>query len=228
MNLRKIHRYLGIFIGIQFVLWTIGGLYFSWTDIDEIHGDQFRKIPAQTMSFGNLKGISSLLPDKQIQSVHLKEISGKPYYFINDEVLVNAETGEALEEISKQDALNVASRYMKDDLGIRSIEKINEIGSHHEYRGGDLPAYVINYEQPENIRAYVSAKNGSFQVVRYRDWRLFDFLWMMHTMDYQGRDDINNMVLRAFSVLGLLTVMSGFVLWFISSPTMIKTFKKRK
>ena len=40
---RKSHRYLGLVIGIQFIFWTVGGLYFSWTDIDEIHGDQFMK-----------------------------------------------------------------------------------------------------------------------------------------------------------------------------------------
>ncbi len=26
---RKWHRYLGIILGIQFLLWTVGGLYFS-------------------------------------------------------------------------------------------------------------------------------------------------------------------------------------------------------
>lgn len=228
LNLRKIHRYLGIFIGIQFVLWTVGVLYFSWTDIDEIHGDQFKKFPAQQSSFKNLKGISTLLPGKEVSSVSLKEISGKPYYYINNEVLVNAESGEKLNEISKADALNIARRHMKDDLQVKSVEKIEEVGDHHEYRGGPLPAYVINYEQPGNLKAYISAGVGDFQVVRYRDWRWFDFLWMMHTMDYQGRDDMNNIVLRSFSVLGLFTVLSGFVLWFISSPTMIKAFKKRK
>ncbi len=37
--IRKTHRYLGVILGIQFLFWTIGGLYFSWTNIDEIHGD---------------------------------------------------------------------------------------------------------------------------------------------------------------------------------------------
>jgi len=39
--LRKIHRFLGVSIGIQILFWTISGLYFTWTNIDEIHGDQF-------------------------------------------------------------------------------------------------------------------------------------------------------------------------------------------
>jgi uncharacterized iron-regulated membrane protein len=28
-NIRKTHRYLGVFIRIQFLFWTLGGLYFS-------------------------------------------------------------------------------------------------------------------------------------------------------------------------------------------------------
>jgi len=36
---RRMHRYLGVLLGIQFLLWTVSGLYFSWTNIDEIHGD---------------------------------------------------------------------------------------------------------------------------------------------------------------------------------------------
>ena len=39
IKIRKAHRYLGLFLGIQFLLWTISGLYFSWTNIDEIRGE---------------------------------------------------------------------------------------------------------------------------------------------------------------------------------------------
>jgi hypothetical protein len=41
--IRKSHRYLGIFLGLQFLMWTISGLYFSWSNIDDIHGIQFHK-----------------------------------------------------------------------------------------------------------------------------------------------------------------------------------------
>jgi hypothetical protein len=66
---------------------------------------------------------------------------------------------------------------------------------------------------------YVSSQLGTFQAVRHNQWRAFDFLWMLHTMDYKSRDDINNWLLRGFSIFGLLTVLSGFLLYFISSST---------
>jgi hypothetical protein len=48
---------------------------------------------------------------------------------------------------------------------------------------------------------------------------------MTHTMDYETRDDFNTTLLRAFSLLGLITVMSGFLLWAVSSPTLRKLKK---
>ena len=44
LKIRKTHRYLGLIIGVQFLAWTVSGLYFSWTDIDQIHGDPFLQL----------------------------------------------------------------------------------------------------------------------------------------------------------------------------------------
>jgi predicted oxidoreductase len=66
--------------------------------------------------------------------------------------------------------------------------------------------------------AYQFKKAGtSFKVLE------FDFLWMLHTMDYKGRDNFGNILLRIFSVFGLFTVASGFVLFFISAKTFTYT-----
>ena len=111
---------------------------------------------------------------------------------------------------------------MKQGLEVVAIDLIKETGKHHEYRKKLLPAYVISYKSDENIKAYVSIIDGKFQTVRHQDWRWFDFLWMTHTMDYEGRDNFNTIILRAFSLLGLITVFSGFLLWFITSKTVRK------
>ena len=226
IKIRKAHRYLGLFLGIQFLIWTISGMYFSWTDIDEIHGDHFKKeIPEQT-AFSDLLGTAQLKIEQPIQSLELLEIADNPYYWINGTALYNARTGSKKNEVSEQEAQQVANRFMLPELKVVGIKRIDEVGNHHQYRSGPLPAYEISYETPQNLKAYVALENGTFQTVRHRQWRWFDFLWMTHTMDYQGRDDFNTIVLRAFSLLGLITVLSGFTLWFISSPT-VRKIKKR-
>lgn len=222
IKIRKAHRYLGIFLGIQFLMWTISGMYFSWTDIDEIHGDQFLQVPVQQTAFTDLLSPTELQMGIPIKSLELREIAGTPFYWINDNQLFNARTGQVKKEISESDALQIVRRNMLPELKVSTIERIEQVDNHSEYRGRPLPAYAITYETAENIKAYVSVKDGAFQTLRHRGWRWFDFLWMTHTMDYQGRDNFNSFALRAFSLLGLITVISGFLLWYISSPTISK------
>ncbi|MGK0255274.1 MAG: hypothetical protein ACI9OE_002801 [Mariniflexile sp.] len=226
LKIRKTHRYLGLFLGLQFLFWTTSGLYFSWTNIDEIHGDHFKNLEYHPKAFNNLISPSQLHVSKGINSIELKDINNIPYYWINKIQLYNAFNGNLKNNITKEEALSVAKKYMKNDLEVAKIEQIDKVGRHHEYRSGLLPAYVISFKSDDVLKAYVSVKDGKFQTVRHRSWRWFDFLWMTHTMDYEGRDNFNTVVLRAFSLLGLITVLSGFVLYFTSSITLKKVIKK--
>ena len=228
LKIRKTHRYLGLFIGIQFLLWTISGLYFSWTNIDDIHGDQFRNLQYQPKAFQSLISPSQLDVPLGIKTIEIRDINGIPYYWINQIQLYNALNGELKEGITETEALYVANRFMDSSLKVTNVVRINEVDKKHEYREKLLPAYVISYNNDKALKSYVSVNDGNFQTVRHRSWRWFDFLWMTHTMDYEGRDDFNNIILRAFSLLGLITVLSGFLLWYTSSPTIRKINKKKR
>lgn len=217
--LRKAHRWLGVTIGIQFIFWTVSGIYFSWTDIDEIHGDHFIDPPKKMVSIPSLNIADSTL---KISEMALRIIEDHPYLWVNDSILLDAATGDVKQGVTQQEAEQIAQTYVKDDFRIKSSMLITDVNEHHEYRGKPLPAWAIHFDGDEALTAYVVQKDGSFQRVRHRAWRWFDFLWMTHTMDYEARDDFNNLLLRAFSLFGLLTVASGFVLFFIT------TKKKRK
>ena len=226
IKIRKAHRYLGLFLGIQFLFWTISGLYFSWTNIDEIRGEHLINKNVQLKDFSELISPSKL-NESNINSIELRDISGIPYYWINNVNLYNAYTGNLKYSITKNEAVYIAKQNLVKGLEIKSINYISTVDKHHEYRNKLLPAYVISFKDKKNIKAYVSSLDGKFQTVRHRNWRWFDFLWMTHTMDYESRDNFNNTLLRAFSLLGLITVLSGFTLWFTSSPTIRKIFFKK-
>ena len=226
IKIRKAHRYLGLFLGIQFLLWTISGLYFSWTNIDEIRGEHLINKNVKLKDFSELISPSKL-NESNIKSIELRNISGVPYYWINNANLYNAYTGNLKQSITKKEAVDIAKQSLVKGLEIKSINYISTVDKHHEYRNKLLPAYVISFKDSRNIKAYVSSLDGKFQTVRHRNWRWFDFLWMAHTMDYESRDNFNNTLLRVFSLLGLITVLSGFTLWVTSSPTIRKIFFKK-
>ena len=75
LKIRKTHRYLGLFLGIQFLLWTISGLYFSWTNIDEIHGDQFKNLAYQPKTFKGLISPSKLGTSAGVNTIALRDIA---------------------------------------------------------------------------------------------------------------------------------------------------------
>lgn len=198
---------------------TISGLYFSWSNIDDIHGMQFHKKGIIAESFSGLISPSLLHPSIAIQSIELREINKNLFYWVNGKMLYNAKMGKLKKGISKEEALAIAKRNIVSNITVKKVQLIKAVGRHHEYREHLLPAYVISYQEPNNLKVYISTNDGAFQTIRHRDWRWVDFLWMTHTMDYEGRDNMNNIVLRVFSLLGLITVLSGFLLWYISSPT---------
>jgi hypothetical protein len=224
LRIRKTHRYLGLIIGIQFLAWTLSGLYFSWTDLDEIHGDQFLKTDPKAKSYSNLLPLDSIA--EGIEEINLVSIKAEPYYWINNSNLYHAQTGQLKQQLTEDEAIAVAQEHLISGLEIEKIELIEETGPHHEFRERPLPAYAIHFKHPDLLVAYVDASSGIFQRVRHQSWRWFDFLWMTHTMDYQGRDDFNNILLRIFSLFGVFTVMSGFLLWGTSSPTLRKLLKR--
>jgi hypothetical protein len=55
--------------------------------------------------------------------------------------------------------------------------------------------------------------SGRIRAVRTDAWRWFDFLWSLHIMDYETRDNFNHLLIQFLSALGLLTVLSGLALF---------------
>mgnify|MGYP000877019241 CR=1 FL=1 len=245
--IRKAHRYLGVLLGIQFLFWTISGLYFSWSDMDEIHGDFEKRKPQLLRADISVVSPSDVIKNVRqrhivdsIVSLQLIDILGKPVYqlrYVGAEahtgkhaghppqhsvILAEATTGQVRNALSEKEAVALASRRFNGEPNVKSIAYLKNTDSHHEYRENPLPAYAVTFDNAANTTVYVAAELGTVQSFRNNKWRIFDFLWMTHTMDYQSRDNIGNILLRIFSIFGLVTVVSGFALYFMSS----KRFRK--
>lgn len=231
-KIRKTHRWLGLVLGIQFFFWTIGGLYFSWSDMDEIHGDHQKAHIhplGANISLVNPQEIIQKIKEKDtvnfIFDIRLIQILNEPFYQIHYSKLhdrdkkvqlADAKTGNLRSSLSEEEAIKIAKNSFVDEGKVSKIEYLTTTNGHHEYRGNPLPAYAVTFEHPSKTTVYVAAELGTVQKFRNEKWRIFDFLWMMHTMDYQSRDNISNWLLRAFSILGLLTILSGFMLFYVS------------
>ncbi len=235
--IRRMHRYMGVSLGIQFFLWTVGGLYFSWSNMDEIHGDFQKKAPPQyraDLAFVSpsiaVKNLKTSLKFDSLLNISLIDVLGKPTYrmeFLHGGhhkmyQLADAQTGDLRPPLSINEATALAKQQFNGEPTVKSVKQLENVDGQHEYRENPLPAVAITFEKPLSTTVYVATELGIVTKFRNDKWRIFDFLWMLHTMDYQTRDNTGNWLLRAFSIFGLLTIFSGFTLFFISS----KGFKK--
>lgn len=235
---RKTHRYLGLFIGIQFLFWTLGGVYFSWNNMNDVHGKTLIDKTEKNIHFKINESLISCLQElehqngakvKSMQGILvntdslLRIHSGKQSYLLKKE----NETYKIAKELTEKEVVDFVKSRLYSEIPIAKIEYLTtELSSHHEYRGKILPVYAVSLQHDSNTVVYVSSELGQITAVRNDNWRRFDFLWMLHVMDFETRDAITNWVLRIFSILGLATIASGFYLYYLSSPT-IRNMKRK-
>ncbi len=96
------------------------------------------------------------------------------------------------------------------------LTEISQEAPGSEYRGRDLPLYKIESsdETSENINVYVDPYSAKIVAIRSNQWRIWDFMWGIHIMDWNERDNIGNIFLKVFSILALLSALSGIYLFF--------------
>ncbi len=100
-----------------------------------------------------------------------------------------------------------------------SIVEITENKSGSEYRGRSLPLYKIEAinEESEEINVYLDPYSKEVVAIRSNQWRIWDFMWGIHIMDWNKRDNIGNIFLKVFSILALLSALSGIYLFFVTN-----------
>ena len=208
---RKTHKYLSILISIQLLLWTISGIYFAFNQIELVRGEQYR-LP-QVFSV-DLKKVNVVLDS--VKSIQVARRIGEEILIVRKEAgteYLNLE-GDALEKLSGEQAANIVSSVTS--LTPLSAKEINEPEPGSEYRGRNLPLYKVATKDQENkqINVYVDAISGQVVAIRSEQWRLWDLMWGLHIMDWETRDEINNWLLKLFSVLALISSLTGVLIFF--------------
>ena len=208
---RKTHKYLSILISIQLLLWTISGIYFAFNQIELVRGEQYRLPQAFSVDLSKV----NLVLD-YVKSIQVARRFGEEILIVRKETgteYLNLE-GVALEKLSKTQATSIVSAVTS--LTPLAVEEINDPEPGSEYRGRNLPLFKVITQDQENdeINVYVDAISGQVVAIRSEQWRLWDLMWGLHIMDWETRDEINNWLLKLFSVLALISSLTGVFIFF--------------
>lgn len=211
-KLMRWHVWLGWLIGVPIIIWTASGLLMVVQPIETVRGTHLR---SATPVLDAIRPVPPMLDGRQAKSLTLQQNSAGPFWVIayadGGRRRADAETGVLLPPVSGAEANRLASAARAGEAAIRSVTLFAADQAPMEQRSG-RPSWQVVFD--DDARFYIDADTGETLAVRTRFWRAFDFMWGLHIMDLQTREDTSHPILIGSAVLALLGSILGFVLLF--------------
>lgn len=214
--MRLLHKWLSLLVGLQILLWTVSGLVFAWLEHDAVTAHDSLRQPEAPVLAG---GVAILEPADLLAQlrgpppvdVTLLPLATEWVYRVRSAERVElrrAANGEPFALTEPFVRLLAGSRY----AGTGRLRQVT-LRQPPVLEARDKGAvWEASYDDPARTNLYFSASDGSFIAARNDTWRLFDVFWMLHTMDFDGRDDFNNPVVILFSTGALWVALTGALL----------------
>ncbi len=214
----SIHKWLGLIVAIQLVIWTATGLFMASFHLVDVRGDRLihpashlGPVDMSKVKLTSADALKAVAEDRPFE-VTLRPLAGEPVYEIRADIgvfLVSAETGSVVSPLSEELARKVASSVWAGDGALRSVELVEQAPRESGLSG---EAWAARFEGEGNRTLYISAVSGQVSAPRTDLWRTYDFFYGLHLMDYTDHENANTPWTIALAVLALSTVLFGIVL----------------
>ncbi len=214
--LTSVHKWLGLIVGVQVVLWCASGAFFALVPIERVRSEHRLATQAPTAlprdTLTNLDGVLRTLPQAPSEVTVTNRLA-RPVALISFTEgaprLYDLATGARISPISADQAAAAARAAIANAGTVRAVRHVTQ--ETPEYRGA-LPAWRVAFSDRERLAVYVAADTGAVTARRSDLWRVYDALWALHIMDWRDHENFNTGLLIAFSLAALLVSLAGLAL----------------
>ncbi|HEX4871296.1 MAG TPA: hypothetical protein VFV27_03195 [Nevskiaceae bacterium] len=217
-RLRLLHRLLGLLIGLQLLFWIGGGLVMSAFRLETVRGADLAApqvagvLQAERIGVP-LDAVLRRHAPEGVQSASLQHLRGRPVYRLQagERVIwIEAGSGEPLAVLEEHEARQLALTDYRGSGALTQLERLDEVPA--EARGRSAPLWRARFDDARATTLYLDGYSGQVVARRNHWWRVFDFVWMLHIMDYRERENFNHPLLILAAASALLFTLSGFTL----------------
>ncbi len=218
---RFLHKWVSVVVGLQFLIWLGSGLGMNMIDFDAAAGrltkiQQAASGPASaipTIGFDTLLQHYAGTPVREISLLRWQEKLVYRVQTLDRRVLHESSDGDII-SIDADLARQIAQSSYAGKGSITHQEKVT--GFAVETRHHDDDSWAFYFDDGAATTVYVSVEDGRVLEHRNNSWRWFDFFWMLHIMDFDRHEDINNSLVIGFATGSLWLALTGLILVFTS------------
>lgn len=214
---RRIHKWVGLILGLQFVIWTISGAVMAVLSMEAVAGGPPPpRVEAASLPAGGAAWpvVRQSLGTSPITSLTVRPLLDGYVLEIGTPAgtrLFDAGTGY-LVEVDAAFARRLAQASYTGAGLIKNVELLSEPTL--AIREHQAPAWRVDFADEGNSSFYISQATGKLLERRNDTWRIWDFVWMLHNMDYVNRTSFNHplIIVVGFGIVWL--AITGFYLLF--------------
>lgn len=187
------------------------------TDIHFIHGEELGQQQYQHLSTVPKFSFQQLLnehPNATHISLHARDES-MVYQFKKQTHwhVIDANNGTEIAPISKTRAEQIAVSFLTAPLEIKQSILLTQQAP-AELSQRHLPSWQVTFSHWSQPTLYIHQVTGDVLTKRHAYWRIFDWMWRFHIMDYDNGENVNNMLLTMISLISLIATLLGAILSF--------------
>ncbi len=228
----QLHKWIALVVGLQVLFWVGGGLVMVAIPIETVRSEhrvaEQAAVPLVLAGLPSLNEIARQAGVAPTQAdLHttprgpawtLKPTEGEP-------VIVSALTGRPFGPLSAAEVSAYAKTAYRGEAAVSGAVLL---GTAPEETGRTGPLWRVDFADREKTSFYLSPATGEVVTRRSGVWRIFDFFWRLHVMDWNDGEDFNHPLIIATTALTLSIVVSGFILLWIRIARDIKSWRAVK
>ena len=218
MLFRKLHKWVGLALGFQLVLWTVSGAAMALIDHHAVAGEHVVRAAepkAITAAPAALQTLAAAAPDGVV-GLTLKPLLERFVYEVRTpggSRLLDAANGAPV-VVDADLARRIALQQYAGSAPVRAVTRLAR--PNLETRDREGPLWRVQFDDAGDTAFYVSETTGELLDKRTNAYRAFDVFWMIHIMDYTERRSFNHPLIWTLAAAGVWMSVTGFVLLFLS------------
>ena len=214
--LRRIHKWVGLVIGLQFLAWAISGTAMALLDMDEVAGGPMAEARAAELPTDRTSWprVQQALSGRPVTGLAIRSLPQGAVYQVTTSggVRMFSATDGTPVVIDRAIATAIARAAHPGGAAVKSVSPLRELT--FAVRDHQLPIWQVDFRDARNSSYYVSGSTGELLARRNDVWRWWDFFWMLHIMDYSERSSFNHPLIITVGFAMAWLAVTGFWLLF--------------